>query len=174
MSLNTLGVDPKRLLPVLTEALKDTDRNIRLSAAYKFQGMGQNAKPAMPALLAALKDDNRDVRHNAFLALLNSGMKLSEALPGIATELKEQNYSHEPIYAYLQALGPDAKEAVPVLIETFGRNQDRLSIARVLGSMGPAAKDALPTLTAFLKRPVPRGSEPTQDAVREALRKISK
>jgi HEAT repeat protein len=135
--------------------------------------MGQSSKPAVPALLAALKDNNEDVRYYAVLALLRSGIKLPEVLPGIIVGLKDQKHVHKPIFEYLEALGPEAKEAVPALIAAFGTNSgDRASIARILGSIGPAAKKALPTLIDFLQHPE-AGAE-AQKAVQDALKKINK
>ncbi len=70
----------------------------------------------------------------------------------------------------MQALGPEAKEAVPALLARFKEAPvEHTAIARALGSIGPAAKEAVPTLIDVQPR-----DEGEKMAVQEALRKISK
>ena len=51
----------------------------------------------------------------------------------------------------LGRFGPAAAEAVPVLIDALGEEQQwlRIGSARALGKIGPAAVAAIPTLTAM-------------------------
>ena len=173
--MNTNGVDPQALIAGLTQALKDPDPDVRRSAISKFGQMGQMAKPAIPALLKELKDENENVGYLALVTLLKIGVPLQEALPGIIMGLKEERKVHKPIFDYLEALGPKAKDAVPALIEAFkaANPSDQEEIARVLGNIGAGAKEALPTLADFLHGRKSRRGE-TVAAVQEAMRNISK
>ena len=75
--------------------------------------------------------------------------------PGSSGSLKTyKNYVRDPIWKYLETLGPEAKEAVPLLVADFNGGyppERRVLIARTLGSIGPAAKETVPTLVKFLK-----------------------
>ena len=53
--------DAAQVIPALIEALKDTDNDIRLSAAIGLGSFGEQAKDAIPALQQAAQSD-RDAR----------------------------------------------------------------------------------------------------------------
>lgn len=56
-------------------------------------------------------------------------------------------------YLGFMALGPEAKNAVPTLIELFDKNinQQQWAIADILGSIGPDARSAIPSLILGLR-----------------------
>jgi HEAT repeat protein len=58
-----------RIVPALSEALKDTDPFIRRNAAQGLARLGPGARPASPALRLLLKDRNKQVRKAAEQAL---------------------------------------------------------------------------------------------------------
>ena len=73
----------------------------------------------------------------------------------------------------LQALGPDAAEAIPVLIEgldEYPSKNHRLHAMRVLGAIGPAAKPAVPALSKYLAEE----DDKIRKAALDALRRITK
>jgi len=72
----------------------------------------------------------------------------------------------------LYELGPEAKTAIPALIELL-LDQDeeaQMAAACALGTMGPAAREAIPALTKLLR------ARPTdvRSSAAEALEKIKK
>jgi HEAT repeat protein len=61
--------DAARVVPAMTEALKDKGNDIRLSAAIGLGYFGEQAREAIPALQAALRDRDARVRRAAGTAL---------------------------------------------------------------------------------------------------------
>ncbi len=61
--------DAARVVPALVESLKDTENDVRLSAAIKLGVFGEQAKEAVPALQEALRDPDARVRRAAGNAL---------------------------------------------------------------------------------------------------------
>jgi HEAT repeat protein len=57
------------VVPILAEALKDTDAFVRRDVAAALGKIGPDAKPAVPALLAAQGDKNASVRTQVARAL---------------------------------------------------------------------------------------------------------
>ena len=139
------------VVPVLINALKDEDKNIRRNAAYALARIG---KDAVPALITALKDEDSDVRSNAADALGKIGADAKEAVPVLITALKdEDNYVRSNAADALGNIGTGAKEAVPALITAL-KDEDyyvRTSTAEALGKIGKEAKSAVPALRAALQ-----------------------
>lgn len=61
--------DAARVVPALTEALRDDSEYVRHDAATALGKFGPDAGPAVPALLAARKDRDHNVRRAAETAL---------------------------------------------------------------------------------------------------------
>jgi HEAT repeat protein len=61
--------DAAQVVPALTEALKDTDGDVRRSAAIGLGTFGDQAKDAIPALQKAQHDPDARVREAAGVAL---------------------------------------------------------------------------------------------------------
>ena len=111
------GLGPK-ILPKVTEALKDQRRHFAAALIYR---LGPQAAPAVPAIIEALReppanDDDLLFRQHAQLALA--------------------------------AVGPEAKDAVPVLIESLASDDPEVrgSACFALGKIGAGAADAVPAL----------------------------
>lgn len=69
IAVRTLTGDPAKVVPALIGALKDTQSDVRLSAAIKLGSIGERAKDAIPALEAAQSDRDIRVRQAASTAL---------------------------------------------------------------------------------------------------------
>ena len=61
--------EPERVVPALTEALRDENGYVRHDAAWAIGHFGAEAQEALPALNVALKDEARNVRIAAVSAL---------------------------------------------------------------------------------------------------------
>jgi HEAT repeat protein len=61
--------EPDRIVPALTEALRDENGYVRHDAAWAIGNFGAEAQQALPALVVALKDEARNVRIAATSAL---------------------------------------------------------------------------------------------------------
>jgi hypothetical protein len=83
-------VDYKELIPALIDALKDSDAQVRYSAASALADIG---KPAVPALLDILKgkDQPADLRANVAYILGQMGSIGQEAVPVLTKLLKDDD-----------------------------------------------------------------------------------
>ena len=61
--------EAERIVPALTEALKDKADDVRLSAAIGLGYFGEQARDAVPALQAAQQDHDARIREAAGVAL---------------------------------------------------------------------------------------------------------
>ena len=61
--------DAAKVVPALIESLKDSDGDVRLSAAIGLGSFGEQARDAIPALQAAQRDRDARVREAAAVAL---------------------------------------------------------------------------------------------------------
>ncbi len=142
--------DP-RSVPVLVEALKDSDAAVRAGTASVLGDIGPDAKAAVPALVEALKDSDWWVRASAAGALGYIGPDAKAAVPALVGVLKDSDAGVRVSAAFaLSRFGPDA---VPALVETL-KDSDanvRAAAAEGLIHIGPDAKAAVPALVETLK-----------------------
>jgi len=61
--------DAQRVVPALSEALRDENQYVRRDAAVALAKFGDGARSAVPALKTALKDKDQNVRHSAAATL---------------------------------------------------------------------------------------------------------
>jgi hypothetical protein len=137
------------------------DPELRVAAAEVLARFGAKAKPALPQLLQAAKDFPA-TRYYAIVALRKIKPEAGTVLPVIIEALKgeDQNARLEAI-AYIQDLGPEAKDAVKPLIAAWDRTNDvgeHTWMANAFGSIGPAAKEALPRLARVRDENTPWGA----------------
>ena len=78
--LGQYGGAAKPAIPALIEALKDSDTNVRMRAAYSIASIGAD-ESAVPVLIECLKDEHREVRIAAAYALGALGPTARAALP---------------------------------------------------------------------------------------------
>ncbi len=120
-------------------------------------------KEALAAATKALRDPDEHVREEAAQSLGRMG---SAAVPVLMIVLHDRH--RQVRWAAIDALeniGPEAKEAVPVLIEAIldrgaGNitSSDESRAAKALGNIGPAAKEAAPALIkALMDEPTATG-----------------
>ena len=119
------------------------------------------------SLIKALDNENQAARKEARDGLVHIG---HPAVPALIGALKhEQQWVRWEVAEALGKIGPDAKDAVPALIDVFlhdKMNTPRRAAAEGLMGIGPSAKAAVPALIEKLDDPAV-GFE-----VRQALKKI--
>lgn len=84
-----LGSIGRPAVPVLIEALKDGDRDVRTAAAAALISIGPEARFAVGTLVRALRDEDYFVRWNSVVALGEIGDK--EAVPALMETLTDEN-----------------------------------------------------------------------------------
>jgi hypothetical protein len=126
-ALRTRGVK-EEFLPVLIDALNDSDDQVRAEAALTLGLFGPRAKAAVPALIAILEGPAPEGQG------ADSRIRAAEALG---------------------AIGPDAKAAVPSLLAAL--NDENVAVRRAaassLGHLGPEARAGEAALTKALADP---------------------
>jgi len=178
-----LKVDPTAtpsLVPILVEALRDSDPTRgfhRVLAAQLLGNIGPPAASGVPALVEALqpKDDtaaNEGLRQEAANALGRIGpLGASEAVPALARALKDVSPVVREVAAQsLRHVGPDAGRAVTELAEALADDSNlvRLHAAEALGELGPSARAA----TSALRRALEDENSYVRTAAGAALARI--
>lgn len=78
----------KEIVPVMVEALRDADADVRKYAAATLIAIGRDA---VPALLDAFKDKDSEVRANAAYVLGQMGPAAQEAVPVLLKAMKDDD-----------------------------------------------------------------------------------
>jgi HEAT repeat protein len=189
--LAEMGADAKKAGPALVAAVKnDRDLFVRRFAAQALGAVGADPKTAVPPLAALLKEDSKELTEAAITSLGKMGADGVSALVEVVkkkdTSKKDKNPKKGPVTpdrsAFLRAkavaalgeIGPEAKAAVPALIDALKDASIRADVATALGNMGSAAKDAVPALREALTGKGNKRDRAFRDAVNQAIRKIEK
>jgi HEAT repeat protein len=143
-ALVDLGPEARAAVPALTKALSDKDTYVRRFAAQALGKIGAPARSAVPALTKALKDEKKEVAEAAAEALgqIRSVQGLADTVKDKGADVSVRRKAIEA----LADLGPQAKSAVPVLINALKDREVRVQAAEALGAIGPDAKEAIPAL----------------------------
>jgi HEAT repeat protein len=179
-----LGPEAKPAVPDLVRALKDNDLFVRRFAAQALGGIGPDAREAVPSLKSALKDTKKEVVEAAATALGKLGSSGISTLTDLVKDKKQDGTIRKAAIVALGAAGPEAKDAVPVLVDVLKGTTDkkpepkqdpggpdlRVEAAVALGDIGPDAKDAVPALQDAAGA---KGKSPVKSAARDALQRIT-
>jgi HEAT repeat protein len=131
------------------------DEPTRNEAAIALIGLGPRAAPAVPVLAAHFRAAGGWVRQNLGDALAAIGPPAVPALLELSADADPEVRRHA--YEVLEDMGPDAADAVPVLVgrlRTLPEDDLRFDLQSALGEMGPAAVAPLVGLTADPAPPV--------------------
>jgi HEAT repeat protein len=120
-ALKELGDEAARAaVPVLIDMLEDRDPEFRIFAAYYLGQVGPSAKAAVPRLIAMLQDKKSAVRSAALDGLRGIGPGAAAAIPRLLQLLADDDRGTEAA-TVLRAIGPAAREALPVLKNEVAR-----------------------------------------------------
>jgi HEAT repeat protein len=141
-------------VPALAEALHDSERPLRDQIAWRLGEMGPPARAAIPSLIGALYEEEESFRESAACALLRIDRR--HGIPAAVSVLEKLQKGEQSILPTLEEIGPDARSAVPVLLERLRNPRyeitagwTRYRTARILGKIGD--RSALPVLSEVLK-----------------------
>lgn len=142
-------------VPALIPLLDDSEWFVRFSVIWALQGGGTSSLPALKN--AAINDSDYRIQYKATRAMSSIGRP---AVPVLLSLLQASDDNlRSPAIEALGQIGPEAKEAVPVLVamiqKTGALDQwERITdIVEALGSMKAAAIEAVPVLTTALQQP---------------------
>ena len=169
-AFGSLGPRAKAAVPVLVEeGLLDPNPVLRESAAEALGKIGSSDKAALSGLVEAAKEDeSTKVREKAMAALLSTG---KPAIPSLVAMFRDD--PHNPGYPLVFSFfGPDAKEALPLVLKSLEDKDDRVRIASVLAlrSFGDSSPEVIASLREVaLKDKSPRASSLAMEATKYLL-----
>lgn len=154
-TLAILGSNAKSAVPVLAQALKDSnnDTPVRLAVVSALLSIGVDAKEAVPQLALALKDPATDqqVRLIAAQTMQKIGPSAKDAVPALTEVLKnDRSPLRGAAIDALAQIKPDSNEAITALANVVqDKNAEilvREKAIEALGGMGRAAGGAVTAL----------------------------
>ncbi len=142
----------------LADGLRGKSAKERCGAADSLYEMGPGACKAIPALIAALNDEESEVRVRVVYALGAIGPAAEPALLSLIRLLKDKKAGDEvrwPVAMNLAKFGPNARQAVPVLLEILETEDALMKIGAIdaLGNLGQDDPRVVPALIKALDHP---------------------
>ncbi len=140
-------------IPLLINVLGERNLTVQSGASEALTNKGY---AAVPDLMAAFKDNGSDLYRSGRIANILSEIG-PPAVPALIEELKNPDKNIQAGAAdVLREIGPEAKDAVPALIQLFNdrgwvTDDIRRTAAYALGEIGPASKGVVPDLILELK-----------------------
>jgi HEAT repeat protein len=156
-SVGSFGPQAVPALPQLNSALQDSDRQVRIAAAWAISQVAPSTNEATVKVLErALSDTDPRVRSIAAVALRQIGPGAVDAVPQLIGALDDPvAFVRAPAADALGAIGPAARSAVGPLSKRLLVKGEQVfvlrSIAYALGNIGPDAGSAIPALEEALK-----------------------
>ncbi|MCC9606084.1 HEAT repeat domain-containing protein [Blastopirellula sp. JC732] len=135
----------------LVEGMKSDNANVRAAAARCLAELDAPREMVAPVLLKALTETDPTVVVHFREAIVSLGPK---ATPRLAKALEIEGLRMHAL-SILRELGPDAKAAVPALIETLKVDDAEVQseTMMVLGGLGQSAAPATESIAKFLASP---------------------
>ena len=129
----------------LSNAVEDSDHQVRQLAIHRLGQRGEQAKPHLPKLELALNNPDSNTRITAALAIQAIDADNPSFAPILIEALAQGEYG---VFLELGEMGSDAAWAVPTLIELTSQRNPRVRAlsAVTLGKIGPAAREATEAL----------------------------
>jgi hypothetical protein len=142
-ALGKIRSDPAVVIPVLTNAFRDPDMFVRQNALIALSEFGKDAEPLIPAIAEMLNDREHWVQTAALNALGNLHANPALTIPALNGALHNTNvYFALDVARTLQGFGPDARPAVPAMIEVLKRlpnEMARSNMRSIIDQIEPGA-----------------------------------
>jgi HEAT repeat protein len=130
----------------LVKQLKDTDAEMRRSAAKSLGEMGADAKEAVPDLMKSLKDGDMFVRRFSAQALAGIGPDAKDAIPALKDALGDKRKEvAEAAAGALAKLGPNGVSTLSDLAKD--KKKDTVLRQKAVEALGHAGEDAKPAVS---------------------------
>jgi HEAT repeat protein len=146
-ALGSIRANASQAVPAIVEALDDSDADVRRAAVVSLGKFGADAASAVPKLKALLYEERNlyiPVNYALFMIGDRPDARLESMLEYLRSCNKNARYQ---VAFYIGEIGPQAKDAVPALIEMLnGEGALPNAAALALGKIGPDAALALPKL----------------------------
>jgi hypothetical protein len=143
ITLGKIRSEPRLVIPVLTNAFRDPDVLVRQNALIAVSEYGKDAEPAIPAIAEMLNDKEHWVQTAALDALMRLHANPAVTIPALTPSLESTDvFVTLRVARVLLRFGPDARPAVPKMIEAFNRQTDervRLALRRIIEEIEPGA-----------------------------------
>jgi HEAT repeats len=158
LGVAALGEDAKPFVPALIGLMSDKGPNTKRFAVLALWYLGPTASEALPELIGCLKDLDGGIRANAADSLAVIHREPERVVPALIDSLQDaltqpilvrKSYAQSAIKA-LGRFGPEAKEAVPVLVKLLKDPKDfRVDVrAAATNALQQIAPEALATAEA--------------------------
>jgi HEAT repeat protein len=147
-ALGEIGEPAKPAAAALTALLKDDDETVRRQAVKALAAIKPGPQVMIPLFMQLMDDPDEGVRQRALRAVSDVG---AGAVPGLIEALHHENTAYWACLV-LRDIGPEAKDAVPSLIELLKspKPEIRREAALALGAMREEAAPALAALASLL------------------------
>jgi len=141
-------------IPVLVEALKEDDADVREKSLRILAGLGELAVTAVPAVTDALRAKDKDIRLAAAKCLWNITKNpdgpvpvlvhlLSEKWPAAKDSAEIRRRFLQTVIEALRRIGPPAQAAVPALLAKLS-DENRLISESALSALKMIAPNSIP------------------------------
>jgi HEAT repeat protein len=186
-ALGMIGPEAKSAVPALVRLMQSPQEGVpvedsgQLDAVIAIGDIGPAAKDAIPALMTSIKVGEQHMRLLALRSLAKVAPHDQALMTLLKTWLKGNSLPmRRAAVGALGELGPDAKQAVPDLIEAAGAKDIpnakdarslRLAIISALRSIAPASREAENALHHLAADSDPIVQASARHALREARKK---
>lgn len=142
-ALAAIGPEARAASGPLAKLLRGDEPLVRAAAAAALAGIGPDARGAVTALTAAIGDPDPLVRGTVVRALAAIGPDAAPATGGLVAGLAREGDADVTIgmIEAFGAIGPQAREAVPALVERLSSPVEEVRLAAVdaIGQIGAVA-----------------------------------
>ena len=148
-ALAGMGMQAEPAEAALLAATSDSDARVRATALSALIASRASLKQTMPRIEAALSDEHPEVRLTALKVVPELGPDARQLAPRILEALRDKDARVR--LAALAAVGPEATQAVPVLVPQLDDPDVQVAVIDALGRLAGAAEPAVPKLVDLLR-----------------------